>query len=99
MWGVSVLQALHLKCLTWQPTLVLLLHSLPGDLKYEGTTNRKMGRGRCCVVGFHWDVLFASVKDMVLSIIIIIRIIISVVNKHVEYLKTQKIQMFKITVM
>lgn len=51
------------------------------------------------MVGFHWDVLFASVKDMVLSIIIIIRIIISVVNKHVEYLKTQKIQMFKITVM
>lgn len=53
LWGVTVWQALHLKCLTWQPTPVMLLHPLPHDLKYEGTTNRKVGKRKCRVVGFH----------------------------------------------
>lgn len=53
LWGVTVWQALHLKCLTWQPTPVMLLHPLPHDLKYEGTTNRKVRKRKCRVVGFH----------------------------------------------
>lgn len=70
----------------------------PHDLEHKGTSNRKVGEGRCSAVGNHWAVLFVSVvcSQWTSKLYIKLKLVFITIAKHEYRSEDSKWNCFKL---